>query len=98
MEQLEKELTLEMIPDGLHRQIAEEIGVENLIRLARLTGGHKFYLAKADQLLQPVRDKHIRCEFTGYNSVALAKKYNLSETHIRRLCGKGCLDEQLKFF
>lgn len=98
MEALEKELTLEMIPDGLHRQIAEEIGIENLIKLARLTGGHKFYLAKADKLLQPVRDAHIKKEFTGYNYLELARKYNLSETHVHRICGKGCIEEQCSLF
>ena len=39
MNKLAEKLTLEMIPDGIWRTVAEEIGVTNLIKLAELVGG-----------------------------------------------------------
>ena len=39
MDELIKYMTLEMLPDGLYRQIAEEIGIENFYRLTKLVGG-----------------------------------------------------------
>jgi len=39
MDELLKDLTLEMIPEGLYKQIAEEIGVSNFYKLAEVVGG-----------------------------------------------------------
>lgn len=91
MDKLEKELTMEMIPEGTYKEIAGEIGTENLIKVARIIGGQKFYFVKADKLLQPVRNLHIKKEFNGYNHVELANRYNLSVNQIRNICGRGKL-------
>lgn len=93
-----KELTLEMIPSGIYRQIAELIGVENLASLAKLIGGTTFYLPKLESFIKPVRDTHIKKEFTGYNHVELARKYDVTERWIRILCGEGSCEGQISIF
>lgn len=59
MEDLVKELTIDMIPDGDNRIIAETIGVENYYKLCSVVGGSTIYLQKPESVLRPVRDAHI---------------------------------------
>ncbi len=92
------ELTPEMIPEGIYREIAEEIGVTNFIKLAELVGGSTFYIPKSESFLRPVRDLRIKQEFNGYNHAELAKKYNLSERWIREICGEGHCKGQYSLF
>ena len=92
------ELTPEMIPEGIYRDIAEQIGVEGFIKLAELIGGATIYIPKADSFLRPVRDLRIKQEFNGYNHTELAKKYNLSERWIREICGEGHAKGQYSLF
>lgn len=95
---LKEELTIDMLPEeGRCREIAEKIGIENLLTLADLLGGVTFYLPKTDTLMRPVRDRHIKEEFTGYNHVELARKYNISERWVRELCGDGFPEGQISF-
>lgn len=89
MENLAQDLTLEMIQDGLYRDIAEEIGVLNLYKLSELVGGSTFYMPKPESLVRPVRDARIKAEFNGYNHLELAKKYDVTERWVRKLCGEG---------
>ena len=65
MEDLVKELTIDMIPDGDNRIIAETIGVENYYKLCSVVGGSTIYLQKPESVLRPVRDAHIKAEFNG---------------------------------
>lgn len=92
------ELTTDMIPEGIYREIAEEIGVINFIKLAELVGGATIYIPKSESFLRPVRDLRIKKEFNGYNHAELAKKYNLSERWIREICGEGHLKDQCTLF
>ena len=46
MEDLVKELTIDMVPDGDNRIIAETIGVENYYKLCSVVGGSTIYLQK----------------------------------------------------
>ena len=82
MEDLVKELTIDMIPDGDNRIIAETIGVENYYKLCSVVGGSTIYLQKPESVLRPVRDAHIKAEFNGYNHPELARKYGVT--------GDGC--------
>lgn len=59
MEDLVKELTIDMVPDGNNRIIAETIGVENYYKLCSVVGGSTIYLQKPESVLRPVRDAHI---------------------------------------
>jgi Mor family transcriptional regulator len=96
---LKNELTLDMLPTkGKCREIAERIGIDNFITLTEILGGVTFYLPKLDSLTKPIRDQHIKDEFTGYNHYELAMKYNISERWVRELCGDGFLEGQTSMF
>lgn len=53
MEGLVKELTIDMVPDGDNRIIAETIGVENYYKLCSVVGGSTIYLQKPESVLRP---------------------------------------------
>ena len=88
MDGLVKELTIEMLPEGPYRQIAEAIGPENFYRLAEVVGGATIYIPKPESLTRPVRDAHIKAEFNGYNHPEL----------VRQLCGPGQTEGQIELF
>lgn len=71
---------------GQQRDIAEVIGLAAYIELTKTFGGDDIYVQKYTELLKIPRNKHIRDEFTGYNSAELARKYDLSERYIRNIC------------
>ena len=48
-----KGLTSSMLPDGICKSIAEEIGADNLLKLAVLVGGSTFYMPQAEGILRP---------------------------------------------
>lgn len=98
MENYINELKPEMIPEGIYREIVEEIGVTNFVKLAELVGGTTIYIPKSEAILRPVRDMQIKKEFNGCNHTELAKKYNLSERWIRKVCGEGHLEGQVTMF
>lgn len=98
MDDLSKELTVEMMPDGLWRRVAEEIGVENVYKLAVITGGVTVYIPRAESVTRPVRDVRIKEEFNGFNHYELAKKYDVTERWVRELCGVGITEGQIGFF
>ena len=95
MDELLKELTVEMLPDGLYRQIAEAIGVDGFYKLAEVVGGATVYIPKPESLIRPARDACIKSEFNGYNHPELAKKYGVTERWVRHICGEGHLEGQL---
>lgn len=97
MDELSKDLTLEMLPEGLYKEIAEAIGIGNFYKLAEVVGGATVYIPKPESVTRPVRDARIKAEFNGYNHPELAKKYNVTERWVRQLCGDGKLEGQLDF-
>ena len=98
MDELMRELTLDMLPDGIYKEIAEAIGVENFYMLTKVVGGATIYLPKPDSVLRPVRDARIKAEFNGYNHPELAKKYRVTERWVRQLCGDGKIEGQIDIF
>lgn len=89
MDELVKDLTLDMISEGLYRMIAEAIGTDNFYKLAEIVGGTTIYIPKPESLTRPVRDARIKKEFTGCNHQELARKYGVTERWVRRICGPG---------
>lgn len=79
------ELTPSMLTDGLLRAIAEEIGTDNLLKLAVLVGGSTFYMPQAESILRPLRDLKIREEYNGYNVADLSRKYGVSQRWVQRI-------------
>lgn len=79
------ELRLEELSEE-QRQIAETIGPEAYLKLARRYGGTVLYVAKVEEIWQRRRrDEQIREEFDGSNYTQLAVRYGLTETWIRNI-------------
>lgn len=95
MDKLAEGLTLEMLPEGLYRMIAEAIGTDNFYKLAEVVGGTTVYIPKPESVTRPVRDARIKEEFNGYNHLELARRYGVTERWVRQLCGPGKVPGQL---
>ena len=65
------------------RGIMECIGLEAYKKLTKSYGGSRIYIAKPDTINKTQRNECIRKEFDGKNYRLLAKRYGLSENHIR---------------
>ena len=55
MDDLSKELTVEMLPDNQWKQVAEEIGIENFCKMLKIVGGATLYIPQLDNILRPVQ-------------------------------------------
>lgn len=97
-ENIARELTVEMIPEGIWKTVASEIGPVNLIKLLHIINGDDVYVPKPDRFLTPARDKILKREFNGYNQDALARKYGLTTAYVRKLCGAGKAPEQFTLY
>ena len=53
MDKLAEGLTLEMLPEGLYRMIAEAIGTDNFYKLAEVVGGTTVYIPKPESVTRP---------------------------------------------
>ena len=82
------ELTPSMLTDGLLRSIAEEIGMDNLLKLSLLVGGTTFYMPRKERILRPLRDLKIREEYNGYNTADLARKYDVSQRWVQQIVSR----------
>ena len=71
MDELAKDLTLEMLSEGIYKDIAEVIGIDNFYKLTKVVGGATIYLPKPESITRPVRDARIKAEFNGYNHCLL---------------------------
>ena len=87
------------------RQLAEVIGIEAYRRLVEAYSGSYVYVQKIDTVTAQLRNAELLDEFNGYNYLELAKKYNLSESSVRRIVTEKLSnmryiqpDEQLSFF
>lgn len=94
---LEDKLKLEDIEEP-YKTIAQKIGVDNLVKLAKQFGGMSIYIPKPDTLLRQAKYTQIKKEFNGYNQAYLARKYNLSEKWIRNICGEGYPKGQMTIY
>ena len=95
---------IDSLPE-VYEQIARLIGIESTLVLAELFGGEQVYFPKIETITRPMRDKKIIEEFDGYNFSELAKKYNLTKTHIRLIVSEHInemrskpLPDQVRFF
>jgi Mor family transcriptional regulator len=78
-----------MMPNETLAQIADEIGMDNLIKLTHIIGGQNFYFPKKDTLLVQLRNEQIKKEYTGYNAAELAKKYDVTDRWVKEICRPG---------
>lgn len=68
-----------------YQQIADVIGVDATLRLCRSFGGMNLYVPKVDKLEAEMRRESVIRDWNGYNAKELAKKYCISEYHVRRM-------------
>jgi Mor family transcriptional regulator len=87
-----KEITVDDLP-AAYNEMSQIIGIENTIKLALHYGGLPYYFQKVDSLLQKIRDEKIKKEFRG-NYTEIARKYNLSEMHVRRIINSNGKDDR----
>lgn len=62
--------------------LAEAIGIENILKLAKEIGGECIYFPKLKSPLMNLRDEQISKEFNGHNASALAGKHGLTSRRI----------------
>ena len=91
--------------DGDQRQLAETIGIEAYRDLVKQYAGMHIYVPEHESFRAAQRNVQIRAEFDGYNFRALARKYGLTESSIRRIVDdmrdkirKAPLDGQIDLF
>ena len=81
-----EELTLDDLQEQ-HRQYAEVIGIDNLLRLSDTYGGTSIYIPQRRELLKNRTYNAIYREFDGSNVDQLVKKYGVSKSTIYKIVG-----------
>jgi hypothetical protein len=69
----------------VYQEMAEVIGVEATVLLARLFAGTSVYFPKLDRALLSLRNRAICREFNGDNIKLLARRWGLSARHLRHI-------------
>lgn len=77
---LEK-LTLADLQEN-HREIAEIIGVDAMVKLSRMYGGNNIYIPQPKELVKNKIYSSIYAEFDGSNLKELTVKYNVSKSTV----------------
>lgn len=73
-----QDLDVEQFPEP-YQTMAREVGVPNMLKLARHFAGTGMYFPKLDDKLMAMRNERIRAEFDGSNHKELARRYDLTE-------------------
>lgn len=82
MEKLNRhELTLDDLQEQ-HREYAEVIGLDNLLKMSDYFGGQRIYIPKRRELEKKKTYKMIYEEFNGSNIAELTRKYDVCETTV----------------
>ncbi|MDD3137709.1 MAG: Mor transcription activator family protein [Lachnospiraceae bacterium] len=97
-EKLLKELSTDDLQEQ-HRQFAEAVGMEGLLKLVEAFGGSSIYIPQKRELLKNKTYNSISKEFDGANIKTLANKYKVSESTVynivREQILKGTAKQQL---
>lgn len=80
-EKLLQDLQIEDLQEQ-HRDFAEALGMENLIRLSEHFGGTSIYVPQRRELVKQRVYGMIRSEYDGTNIKELAGKYEVSESTV----------------
>lgn len=97
MENWVKEIEFDDL-DAKNKEIAEVIGIDNLLKLAKAYGGESLYINKFDEIVKTRRDKNIKTEYNRYNLKKLANKYNLTEKRIKQIVSELGMENQISIF
>ncbi len=84
MEVNKEELTLDDLQQQ-HREYAEVIGLDNLLKLADNFGGTSIYIPQRRELMKNKVYAAIYKEFNGSNLPELTKKYGVSKSTVYKI-------------
>lgn len=79
-----KETKLEDLTENC-RVLVELIGIENVVKLSKFSGGDEIYFPKTEAIIREARNRRILEEYNGYNERELAVKYGLTTDSIRKI-------------
>ncbi len=85
---MEKKNTYELTLDDLqeqHREYAEVIGVDNLLKLSDTFGGTSIYIPQRKELEKNKVYSRIHKEFDGSNLQELTQKYGVSKSTVYKI-------------
>ena len=74
----------EQVPEDLV-WLCELIGMEQFLQIVDTAGGDYIYVPKRTSLERDLRRKAIAREFNGANVKQLARKYGISDRHVRTI-------------
>lgn len=82
------------------RHVAERFGLDVALALVREFNGQSLYVPKLDSIEKAARDRAIIKDLKIYNYRAVAKKHNLTVSHIRNIetAARNVVDNQLSLF
>ncbi|BBO75190.1 hypothetical protein DSCW_26070 [Desulfosarcina widdelii] len=81
---MECEIRMDELSPGL-REIADIIGLKNLLKLVNERGGESIYIPSKKTVFRMHRDQKIRQEFSGSNHGELARKFGATTVWIRKI-------------
>lgn len=79
-----EELTLDDLPDS-QREIAEVIGIDNLLKLSDNFAGNPLYIQQRRELEKEMVYRRIFREFNGGNVQELTQRYGVSKTTVYKI-------------
>jgi Mor family transcriptional regulator len=80
-------LSSAQVPEDLY-WLYELVGLERFLKIIDTAGGEFLYFPKRSTLERDLRREAILREFDGTNLRQLARKYGLSERHVRSILQK----------
>ncbi len=79
-----EELTLDDLPDS-QREIAEVIGIDNLLKLSDNFAGNSLYINQRKELEKEMVYRRILQEFDGGNVTELTQRYGVSRATVYKI-------------
>ena len=65
--------------------LLEIVGKEKFLEIARMYGGSNIYIPTYTSAIKNARNREIIKKYNGFNVNNLAREYNMSVTHIKRI-------------
>ncbi len=81
----------EIAPEDLPpqwKELAESLGLANLLQLCKLYGGTSLYIPKYENLIAPAKRRAVGKLFNGRNHKELARRFELSERSIYEIASE----------
>lgn len=78
------DLKLEDIPDKFHILI-DIIGIDKFIEILKVYGGDSLYIPTYKSIIKIKRNEEIKTKFNGFNIREIAREYDISISHIKRI-------------